>query len=105
MAAALRALAALPAARKVAVLGTMAELGDSAEEGHATIAELASELGIEVVAVDEARYGPSVKPVKTPAEAIEALAAAGATGPDAAVLVKASRAARLERVVTLMMRR
>lgn len=103
MAAALRALAALPGARKVAVLGTMAELGDSAEEGHATIAELASELGIEVVAVDEARYGPSVKPVKTPAEAIEALAAAGATGPDAAVLVKASRAARLERVVTLMM--
>ena len=47
--AALRSLAALPAGRKLALLGLMAELGAETEAEHRRIAPLAEELGIEVV--------------------------------------------------------
>ncbi|NNE74476.1 MAG: UDP-N-acetylmuramoyl-tripeptide--D-alanyl-D-alanine ligase, partial [Acidimicrobiales bacterium] len=54
--AALRALADLPAERRVAVLGLMAELGDEHEAEHARMAELAETLEIRVLAVAGAPY-------------------------------------------------
>ena len=93
--AALRALAALPATRRVAVLGLMAELGDHAAEAHAAVAALAGELGVQVIAVAAPAYGtaPHVVHVDGADAAVEEL---GALGPDAAVLVKGSRVAGLE---------
>ncbi len=93
MAAALRALASLDARRRVAVLGVMAELGDDAPTEHRSVAALASELGIELVAVGTDLYG--VDPLGGPEAAVAALAG---LGPEAAVLVKGSRVAGLEAV-------
>lgn len=90
-AAALRTLADLPAGRKVAVLGTMAELGDFHEQGHVETAELASELGLELVAVGEPAYGVPTEPNQ---EAV--LEQLGDLAPGDAVLVKASRSVGLE---------
>lgn len=101
MAAALRSLAALDAHARVAVLGTMAELGDGAEADHAGIAALAGELGLQVIAVGEPRYGRGVIHVDTPTDAVSALDDL-ARSSSTAVLVKASRSAGLERVVKLM---
>ncbi len=98
MAAALRALARLGAGsgRRVAVLGAMAELGESSAEAHRSVAALAESLGTEVVAVDTAAYG--VEPVAGLDGARSVLAALG-LGPGDAVLVKASRVVGLERLV------
>jgi UDP-N-acetylmuramoyl-tripeptide--D-alanyl-D-alanine ligase len=93
MEAALRSLAALPAQRRVAVVGMMAELGDSEVEGHRRVAELADELGIELLPVGTVLYGPDPAP-----DADAALDALGSVGPEVAVLVKGSRIAGLERV-------
>jgi UDP-N-acetylmuramoyl-tripeptide--D-alanyl-D-alanine ligase len=94
MAAALRALAAVQARRRVAVVGTMAELGAVADEEHRAIADLAASLGVRMIAVDERRY--------TGAEQVSdmdaALAALGELGVGDAVLVKGSRVAGLERL-------
>lgn len=95
MAAALRALAALPATTRVAVLGPMAELGDTAPQEHRAIADLAAELGIELIAVGTDAYGPD--PLAGPDEVVRRL---GRVGEGTAVLVKASRVAALERVAT-----
>jgi UDP-N-acetylmuramoyl-tripeptide--D-alanyl-D-alanine ligase len=93
MAAALRSLALLPARRRVAVVGVMAELGATAAAEHRAIAALAAELGVELIAVGTADYGPA------PAEGIdEALTALGPVGDGDAVLVKGSRVAGLERL-------
>ena len=96
MEAALRHLAERGAGRRrLAILGGMAELGDHAERHHREIAELAEELGIEVLAVGElARaYGASAwEPDAT--AALEA--ARRLVGPGDAVLVKASRSVALE---------
>ncbi|HZB72491.1 MAG TPA: UDP-N-acetylmuramoyl-tripeptide--D-alanyl-D-alanine ligase, partial [Acidimicrobiales bacterium] len=62
MAAGLRALAALPARRRLAFLGTMAELGERAVSDHRDVAALAAELGVQVVAVGEPAYGVEVVP-------------------------------------------
>ncbi|MCY3962822.1 MAG: UDP-N-acetylmuramoyl-tripeptide--D-alanyl-D-alanine ligase [bacterium] len=97
MAAGLRSLAAVDRPRRVAVLGVMAELGDRAAAEHAAIGELAHELGIEVIPVATADYG--LTPV---ADAAAAVAALGVVEGDTAVLVKASRAARLEAVATAL---
>lgn len=90
MAAALRSLAAVQANRRVAILGVMAEL-DDAEAGHRGIAQLARELGVDLVAVGTDLYGCT--PVDDPVAAVGSLAAGDA------VLVKGSRVARLEVVV------
>lgn len=95
MAAALRSLAALPGSgRRLAVLGPMAELAEPAE-AHAEVAALAASLGVEVVPVATDLYGP--------APAADPVAAVGSLGRDDAVLVKASRAARLERVAEALL--
>ena len=56
MTSALQSLASLDAVRRVAVLGVMAELDNSAAE-HAAIGRLARELGIEVISVAAPDYG------------------------------------------------
>ena len=93
MGAALRSLAATHRRRRVAVLGVMAELGDRAAAEHAAIGAMAQELGIEVICVATADYGPV--PVADAEAAVDAL---GLLDDDTAVLVKASRAAGLETV-------
>lgn len=90
MRAALRALASLPARRRVAVLGPMAELGEGGPAEHLAVAGVAAELGIEVVAVGTDDYG--IAPVG------DVVAALGQLDGDVAVLVKASRAGGLEAV-------
>ena len=81
--------------RRVAVLGEMAELGNTARRYHQEIGELARELGIEVIGVGEpARdYGAivSARDVESAVEAVRAF-----LEPGDAVLVKASRAVGLE---------
>ncbi|QXC61751.1 UDP-N-acetylmuramoyl-tripeptide--D-alanyl-D-alanine ligase [Aquihabitans sp. G128] len=102
MRAGLAALAAIDAPRRFAVVGTMAELGDGADAAHAEIAAAAAEAGIELVAVAEPRYGTTPdRSAATPEEAVEVLRALGLARGHA-VLVKGSRATRLERVVALL---
>jgi UDP-N-acetylmuramoyl-tripeptide--D-alanyl-D-alanine ligase len=93
MRAALAALVELPATRRVALVGLMAEIADSAAEHRAIRAE-AERLGIEVVAVGTDLYG--VDPVDDPVAAIGPLA-----GGDA-LLVKGSRVVGLERWVAVL---
>ena len=125
MAAALRALARVDAVRRVAVLGTMAELGADSAAAHREVAELALSLGIAVVAVDEPRYGDDVEHVDDaqaaadhvtvlPTAPVAVLIARASTSPfqpddhvtglggPLALLVKGSRVAALERVVELL---
>lgn len=93
MRAALESMAALPARRRIAVLGPMAELGESSAAAHAGVAALARSLGITVVAVACDLYGET--PAADLGAALEVLDGLG-LGPDDAVLVKASRVAGLE---------
>lgn len=92
MAAALETLAALDAEHRVAVLGVMAEIDDSTD-GHARIARLAVDLGVELIAVDTDLYGVASSTLD------QAIARVSDLGDECAVLVKASRSARLDRVV------
>jgi UDP-N-acetylmuramoyl-tripeptide--D-alanyl-D-alanine ligase len=96
MHAALDALAAIDAARRIAVLGLMAEIEDP-ERAHREILRRARDLDLEVVVVGTDLYG--VEPTD------DVRAAIGSLGPDTAVLVKASRAAGLERVVADLLAR
>ena len=101
MRAALRALATLPAERRIAVLGTMAELGEFEAAEHAAIGSLAGQLGVEVIAVDTPGYasgGGTVIEAEGIDGALEALHDLGSLGAGDAVLVKGSRVAGLERL-------
>ena len=89
MRAALDALADLPAQRRWAVLGLMAEISDAAAE-HLAIVRYAAERDIEVLAYGTDLYG--ITPVADPVAALGSLA-----GGDA-VLVKGSRVVGLERI-------
>jgi UDP-N-acetylmuramoyl-tripeptide--D-alanyl-D-alanine ligase len=89
MAAAFESLLSMPAKRRIAVLGLMAEL-DQPGEAHRAVAARASELGIELVAVATELYG--VAPSEDPLAAITPL------DDGTVVLVKASRVAALDRV-------
>jgi UDP-N-acetylmuramoyl-tripeptide--D-alanyl-D-alanine ligase len=93
MVAALDALAAMPAVRRVAVLGVMAEL-DEAAAAHRAVADRLGEQGIELIAVGTDLYG--VEPRSDP------VAAVGRLCPGTVVLVKASRVAGLERVAAVL---
>jgi UDP-N-acetylmuramoyl-tripeptide--D-alanyl-D-alanine ligase len=107
MTAALDHLAQIPADRRIAILGTMAELGADSERFHREIGTHAAERGIDVLvtvgeealpfaeAFDGERY-----PVATPEEAgalLEEIARPGDR-----VLVKGSRSVGLERVLQPM---
>jgi UDP-N-acetylmuramoyl-tripeptide--D-alanyl-D-alanine ligase len=110
--AALQTLHELPGAgRRVAVLGDMAELGAHSLLAHAEVGRRAAELGLaQLLAIGR------MAPVITGAARAAGLAAAtdfaavepaiaalkASVGPGDLVLVKASRAARLERVVTAL---
>ena len=100
MRAALDALADLPARRRLAVLGVMAEISDPPAE-HRVIVAYASSRGIAVVALGTDLYG--VPSVDAPAAAVDAIAQHwGVAGEGDAVLVKGSRVAGLERVAALL---
>ncbi len=94
MSAALDAVAAMDAERRIAVVGVMAELADP-PEAHRRIAARAAALGIELIPVGTELYGPD--PVDDP------VAAVGAVGDGTVVLVKASRAAGLDRIADELM--
>ena len=96
MRAAIDALVALPATRRVAVVGVMAEISDPELE-HRAIARYARERGVVVVATGTTLYG--IEPMVDPVEVLGSL-----TSGDA-VLVKASRAAGLERVAARIVER
>ena len=83
----------MPARRRVAIVGVMAELDEPAD-AHRAIADRAAEHGIELVAVGTDLYG--VAPTGDP------VAAVGRLDPGTAVLVKASRVAGLERVAAAL---
>ena len=94
MEAALRALVRLDAVRHIAVLGPMAELGDHSAVAHRRIADVAAELGVQIVAVAAPEYDAltveHVADQDAARLAIEPLRAADA------VLIKGSRVAGLE---------
>lgn len=96
MRSALESLASLPAERRCAVLGLMAELGEHEDAAHLEIAEHALALGFDVIAVGAPAYGPDVRHVDDLDGAVSLLTPLAATD---AVLVKGSRVARLERLV------
>lgn len=98
MAAALRSLVALPAARRCAVLGAMAELGSDSDDEHAAIGELARSLGVRLVTIASPAYGGQDVP-----DHEAAVAALGPLGPNDAVLVKGSRVGRLERLAAALL--
>jgi UDP-N-acetylmuramoyl-tripeptide--D-alanyl-D-alanine ligase len=98
----LRALARLAARRRVAVLGLMAELGAEGPAEHRRLAELATSLGIEVLAVGTDQYGvPWTAP--DAGAAVAALGALAPLGQGDAVLVKASRVVGLGRVAEALL--
>lgn len=94
MDAAIDAVVALPAERRVAVVGVMAELGDRHEGDHRSVGERLQREGIEVISMQVPEYGGTVV---TTVDA--ALAALGKLDAETVVLVKGSRVAALERVV------
>jgi UDP-N-acetylmuramoyl-tripeptide--D-alanyl-D-alanine ligase len=97
MRAALEALAALPALRRVAVVGEMTELGPISAQQHEYVAAEAKRLGIELIAVRAPEYGVhNVDDVGAAAEWLADL------GEDDAVLVKASHVSGLGRLVALL---
>jgi UDP-N-acetylmuramoyl-tripeptide--D-alanyl-D-alanine ligase len=104
MRSALDHLAASRAERRVAVLGTMAELGSDSSAYHREIGEHAARLGIDLLvtvgddALDIAEgFGGETRSVATPEEAAALLEEVALPGDR--VLVKGSRSAGLERVL------
>ncbi|TRZ74569.1 MAG: UDP-N-acetylmuramoyl-tripeptide--D-alanyl-D-alanine ligase [Actinobacteria bacterium] len=95
MAAALHALSATTATRRIAVLGVMAELSES-EQDHLQISRLAKQLGIEIIAVETDLYEVRSR---TRDEVVAMLSTVENT---AAILIKGSRVAQLEKLVSLL---
>ncbi len=93
MRAAIDALVAVPATRRIAIVGLMAEIGDAPRE-HQAIAGYAAERGVQLIAVGTNLYG--IEPTSDPVAALGSLA-----GGDA-VLVKGSRVVGLERVAATL---
>lgn len=112
MGAALITLARLPGAgRRIAVLGGMGELGKESERGHRSVGEVAGreKIGCVITVGETARWiaeaaeNFGVREVIRTADADEATRTLrGIAKPGDTVLVKASRSARLERIVQAM---
>lgn len=106
---ALHTLAAMDATRKIAVLGDMLELGDFAGTGHRQVGKLAAESGISIlVTVGElgqaiatgahcSGFRGEIRQLATSDEAAAVLK--GEVRPGDVVLVKGSRAMKMEAVV------
>jgi UDP-N-acetylmuramoyl-tripeptide--D-alanyl-D-alanine ligase len=101
MRAAIAALCDLPAERRFAVLGVMAEISDPAEE-HAAIAGVCRARDVTLIAAGTDLYG--VAPAADPVAALLEVAD-GALGPGDAVLTKGSRVAALDRVAQALISR
>ena len=95
MSAALQALSVTKASRRIAVLGVMAELSEP-ERDHSEIAELAKKLGIEVMAIGTDMYGMQSRTLD------EVAAMLSAVENSTAILIKGSRVAQLEKLVSLL---
>lgn len=95
--AALDAMAAMPAERRVAVLGMMAEIAD-AESMHRAVASHAAKLGIDVVAVGTDLYGTRRIDVSMDVVDMVRNLPGGST-----VLFKASRVVGLDRIVARLL--
>lgn len=87
---ALASLELLPQSRKIAVLGYMAELGQTEADDHRAIATEVERIGAELIAVGTKLYG--IEPVADPADAIRGI------DHGTAILVKGSRSAGLESI-------
>ena len=95
--------------QRVAVLGTMLELGPTAPRLHDEIARAALDAGIDLIA-GVGEYGEALRRVGAPAERYvsapdaEAIwpALSSRLSPDAVILLKGSRGVRLERLVPLI---
>lgn len=99
MKAALEALVQIPATRRFAVLGTMAELGSGKLSFHLELGALARELGLDLaLALHEQDYG-----LVNVTSVDDALVALGPLGAGDVVLVKGSRVAGLERVAARLL--
>lgn len=116
MAAALQALADLPAARRLAVLGDMLELGPVSQEAHLRVGELCAAHGVDLlvtvgersrdIARGAVRAGMAPSAVTSAADAEEAARiVCAAVRPGDVVLVKASRGMALERIVAALRNR
>ena len=95
MTAALHALSATKSSRRIAVLGVMAELAEPKQD-HLQISHLAQQLGIEVVALGTDMYEVQSRTIE------EVAAMLSAVENTAAILVKGSRVAQLEKLVSLL---
>jgi UDP-N-acetylmuramoyl-tripeptide--D-alanyl-D-alanine ligase len=95
MTAALHTLSATNASRRIAVLGVMAELSEPIRD-HTEISALAQKLGIEVLALGTDMYGVQSRTIDEIATKLSALENT------AAILVKGSRVAQLEKLVSLL---
>ncbi|MHB1911824.1 MAG: UDP-N-acetylmuramoyl-tripeptide--D-alanyl-D-alanine ligase [Acidimicrobiales bacterium] len=104
MEAALRAVRRLEGRRHFAVLGVMAELGPERGAEHRRIGELATSLGIHVIPVDTAEYGPAPVIGWEGAQAVLG-ELSPALGAGDVVLVKGSRLAGLERLAEVLLAR
>ena len=112
MSAALATLARMPVAgRRIAVLGGMGELGKESERGHRSVGEVAGRekipcvitVGEAALWIADAAEKSGVTSVIRTADADEAtLKICSIAQPGDTVLVKASRSARLERIVQAM---
>lgn len=112
MSAALVTLARMPVSgRRIAVLGGMGELGAESERGHRSVGEVAGRENISCVItvgeparwIADAAENAGVSEVLRTTDAEEAVRALrGIAQPGDTVLVKASRSARLERIVQAM---
>ncbi|MGZ4678779.1 MAG: UDP-N-acetylmuramoyl-tripeptide--D-alanyl-D-alanine ligase [Ilumatobacteraceae bacterium] len=96
MRAALDALVDLPAKRRVAIVGIMAEICDAAAE-HRAIARYAADRGVELITVGTDLYGI--------APSGDVSAALGSISGSDAVLVKGSRVAGLEKLAAQLVAR
>ena len=97
MAAALHTLASMTADHRVAVLGVMAEISD-AEMQHKNIAQLAQDLGIEVIAFQTDLYGLASSNTYEEVHALLQKRSA-----NTAILLKGSRVAGLDAVTQLLL--